>query len=55
MLEITTQQKIKIREASKQDIPVILNFIKELADYEKALNEVIATEEILREIDEDSD
>ncbi len=33
--------------ATKEDIPLILDFIKELADYEKLLHEVVATEEIL--------
>jgi len=33
----------------KQDVPLILSFIKELADYEKLLHEVVATEEILQE------
>jgi GNAT superfamily N-acetyltransferase len=38
-----------IRGASKTDVPVILAFIKELADYERLSHEVTATEEILRE------
>jgi GNAT superfamily N-acetyltransferase len=33
--------------ATKEDIPLILDFIKELADYEKLLHEVVATEEVL--------
>ncbi len=40
---------IIIREATKDDVPVILKFIKELAEYEKLLHEVVATEEILLE------
>jgi GNAT superfamily N-acetyltransferase len=36
-----------IRFASPQDIPEILNLIKGIADYEKLLHEVTATEEIL--------
>lgn len=39
----------KIRFAERKDVPLILEFIKELADYEKMLNEVVATEEILME------
>jgi len=35
---------ITIREATKKDSNIILGFIKELAKYEKAENEVIATE-----------
>ena len=37
-----------IRFADKQDVPLILNFIRELAEYEKLAHEVIATEEILQ-------
>ncbi len=37
----------KIRSAAPEDTGLILKFIKELADYEKLLNEVVATEEIL--------
>lgn len=35
----------RIRPASAADAPVILRFIRELAEYEKALHEVAATEE----------
>lgn len=38
-----------IRFANENECPLILKFIKELADYENLLNEVVATEEILRE------
>jgi len=37
------------RFALAEDIPLILGFIKELADYEKMLDEVVATEELLYE------
>ena len=37
------------RFAKKEDLPLILEFIKELAEYEKMLDEVIATEELLNE------
>ena len=37
----------KIRIATEEDVPLILQFIKELADYEKLLHEVVADEEIL--------
>jgi GNAT superfamily N-acetyltransferase len=43
----TKVSDFKIRFAEKEDTKLILNFIKELADYEKLLNEVVATEEIL--------
>lgn len=36
------------RFAEAQDVSLILEFIKELADYEKMLSEVVATEELLR-------
>lgn len=35
----------RIRPATVADAPVILRFIRELAEYEKALHEVAATEE----------
>ena len=38
-----------IRYAEKSDIKQILQFIKELADYEKLSDEVVATEELLNE------
>ena len=37
------------RTAREQDVPLILEFIRQLALYEKMLDEVVATEEILRE------
>lgn len=47
---IQTQKKdLFIRFAEEKDVSLILKFIKELADYEKLLHEVVATEEILRE------
>lgn len=47
---ITTKiPKYTLRLAEEKDIPLILRFIKELADYEKLLHEVVATEEILME------
>ena len=39
----------EVRSATEDDIPLVLRFIKELAEYEKLSNEVSATEEILRE------
>jgi len=38
-----------IRKAEPADVPLILSFIKELAVYEKMLDEVVATEELLNE------
>jgi len=49
-VEIQTQiPGFVIREATVEDVPLILNFIRELADYEKLLHEVVATEETLCE------
>ncbi|HEY0037281.1 MAG TPA: GNAT family N-acetyltransferase [Longimicrobium sp.] len=39
---------IRIRPAKEADVPLILRFIRELADYERLLHEVVATEERLR-------
>lgn len=38
---------LTIRMAKEEDVSLILRFIKELADYEKLLHEVVATEDIL--------
>lgn len=39
----------EIRQATPDDVPLILAFIKELAEYEKLSHEVIATEKILQD------
>jgi GNAT superfamily N-acetyltransferase len=39
----------EIRAAVPADIPVILSFVKKLADYETLAHEVVATEEALRQ------
>ena len=39
----------EIRPATEEDVPLLLRFIKELAEYEKLSHEVSATEEVLRE------
>jgi len=41
------KEKIKIRGAEMKDITIILNLINELAEYEKLLDEVTATEDKL--------
>lgn len=41
--------KIQFTQATKQDISDILQFIKELAEYENLSHEVVATEEILEQ------
>jgi len=38
-----------IKPATVDDVPLILQFIKELAEYEKLAHEVVATEAILKE------
>lgn len=43
------ETRLVFRYAERKDVPLILQFIKELADYEKMLDEVIATEELLEE------
>lgn len=40
---------VRIRFAREEDVPLILRFIQELADYERLAHECIATEENLRE------
>ena len=40
---------MKIRKAVRQDVPLILEFIKGIARYEKMENEVVATTELLEE------
>lgn len=41
----TKLENFKIRFADKSDVALILNFIKELAEYEKMVDDVVATEE----------
>lgn len=41
--------KLSFRNAERQDAPLILQFIKELAEYEKMLDEVVADEATLEE------
>jgi len=40
---------LQIREAAEADVPVILWFIRQLAEYERLLHEAVMTEETLRE------
>ena len=39
---------VEIRIATEDDVPLILSFIRELADFERLSHEVVATEEVLR-------
>ncbi|HZK54536.1 MAG TPA: GNAT family N-acetyltransferase [Desulfosporosinus sp.] len=45
----TNLEEFKLRFATTDDVSTILGFIKELADYEKMSEDVVATEAILRE------
>lgn len=42
-------ETIRFRKATEEDTSLILYFIKELAAYEKMLDEVVATEDVLKE------
>lgn len=42
-------EQLTFRYAEETDVSTILYFIRELADYEKMLDQVVATEELLRE------
>jgi GNAT superfamily N-acetyltransferase len=41
--------EFRIRDARVEDVPLILTFIRELAEYERLTHEVVATEEQLAE------
>ncbi|MBB2182651.1 GNAT family N-acetyltransferase [Lachnospiraceae bacterium MD1] len=49
MIIDTSLEGFKLRFAEEKDVPLILELIKELADYEKMLDEVVATEEDIYE------
>ena len=42
-------ETMQFRYAEEKDVPLILQFIKDLAEYEHMLDEVVATEELLTE------
>lgn len=42
-------EDITFRRAAEPDLPLILGFIRELAEYENMSGEVVATEELLRD------
>lgn len=46
---MVTGSPLRIRPAAEADVPLVLRFIRELAEYERLLHEVVATEERLRE------
>ena len=41
--------EVTIRETTPEDVPLILDFIRGIADYEKLAHEVVATEESLHD------
>ena len=41
--------RLRIRKATRKDVPLILFFIKALSEYEKLAHEVVANEKVLRE------
>jgi GNAT superfamily N-acetyltransferase len=44
MKVVTSNPNFSIRPAVREDVPLILSFIRELAEYEKLAHEVVATE-----------
>ena len=44
----TPEPPVEMRVATEDDVPLILSFIRELAEYEKLSHEVVATEDVLR-------
>lgn len=46
---MTASASLRIRPATAADVPVILTFIQELAEYEKLRHEAVATEAQIRE------
>ncbi|MGD0302625.1 MAG: GNAT family N-acetyltransferase [Bryobacteraceae bacterium] len=40
---------LQIIPATERDVPLVFSFIRKLAEYEKLLDQVVATEELLRE------
>jgi len=49
MTNTPKHSSLHIREATEQDVPTILQFIRELAVYEKELDRVTATEAVIHE------
>jgi len=48
-MDTTKGADLHIRMATVDDVPIIFDFIKELAEYERMLDEVVATEALLAE------
>ncbi len=49
MRDFVTTSNFKIRQATENDVPMILSLIRELAEYEHLSHEVVATEGDIRE------
>ena len=49
LISQNSSTELSFRYAEKKDCGLILHFIKELASYEKMLDEIVATEELLQE------
>jgi GNAT superfamily N-acetyltransferase len=47
-MDVTTAGTLRIERATERDVPLILRLIKELAEYERMSDEVVATEDSLR-------
>lgn len=45
MSSASDKESLSIRPVREEDVPLVLNFIRELAEYEKMADEVITTEE----------
>jgi GNAT superfamily N-acetyltransferase len=48
MILSTKIDEFNIRKANREDVPLVLDFINKLADYERLSHEVVATEEDLK-------
>src|SRR5476649_3028558 len=42
-------QTLSIRQATRADVPLVLDFVKDLAEYEKLSHLVVATEQVIAE------
>lgn len=47
-MDVTTAGALRIERATERDVPLILRLIKELAEYERMSDEVVASEDGLR-------
>jgi GNAT superfamily N-acetyltransferase len=48
-MSASPSHSLELRPATEDDVPLLLSFIRRLAEYEKLSGEVTATEELLRE------